>query len=104
MKRTDQERIERELRRREKKTKVAARRDDKKSTPGMYIQDLLELLEYDEHQIYNTLEDEDILELLLNMKSELPEKQWDGVLKGAIRKTKVAEKDVAFSELRSLLD
>jgi hypothetical protein len=106
MKRTDQERIERELRRREKRDKVKARRDkdgDTKATPGAYIKDLFGLLQYDEHQIYNTQDDEDIFELLLNMKSDLEEKHWDSVLRGAIRKTKVAEKETAFTELKALL-
>ena len=105
MKRTDQERIERELRRREKQTKVAERREQngEKVSPGSYIKDLHALLKFDEYQIYNTTDDEDVLELLENMKEDLDEKHWDAVLKGAIRRTKVVEKDTAFLELKSLL-
>lgn len=103
MKRTDQERIERELRRREKKERTLARRDGKRNDAGSYIQDLFELLQHDGHQIFNTLDDENVLELLLDMKAELPEKQWDGVLRSAIRKTKVEQKETAFMELKSIL-
>lgn len=106
MKRTDQERIERELRRREKKERTAERRDSKNAgdaTPSAYIKDLVSLLQYDEHQIYNTTDDDDVLELLLTMKEELDERHWDGVLRSAIRKTKVAEKELAFTELKSAL-
>lgn len=111
MKRTDQERIERELRRREKQAKVAARRVDEtgepietpKVSPGSYIKNLHALFQFDEHQIYNTRDDDDVLELLLTMKDELEEKHWDSVLRSAIRKTKVAEKDTAFNELKESL-
>jgi hypothetical protein len=108
MKRTDQERIERELRRREKKAKIAASRDDKSFTdednsPGAYIQNLVDLFQHDEVQIYNTTDDEDVMEILLSMKEELPEKDWEKVLRSAIRKTKVKEKELAFNELKSLL-
>lgn len=106
MKRTDQERIERELRRREKKVRVAERREGKAggdATPSAYIKDLFGLLQYDDHQIYNATDDDDVLELLLTMKEELDEKHWDSVLRSAIRKTKVQEKELAFTELKASL-
>jgi|SRR5690606_6234668 len=102
MKRTDQERIERELRRREKKVRVNER-ERPEASPSAYIQELVETFHYDDQMIYNTQDDEDVLELLMNMKEDLPEKDWDGVLRSAIRKTKVSQKDVAFSELKALL-
>ena len=37
------------------------------------------------------------------MKEELPEKHWDNVLRSAIRKTKVTEKELAFNELKASL-
>lgn len=108
MKRTDQERIERELKRREKHAKAHDRKDEAAPPAGTisvsdYVKNLVALLQYDEVQIYNTRDDEDVFELLLNMKNDLPEKQWDAVLKSAIQKTKVAEKDLAFTELKALL-
>jgi hypothetical protein len=103
MKRTDQERIERELKRREKKTRVATQRDDQDISPGGYIDTLVSLLHHDGTQIFNATDDEDVMELLLSMKEDLEEKHWDGVLRGAIRKTKVAQKDLAFTELKSVL-
>jgi hypothetical protein len=111
MKRTDQERIERELRRREKQGKVAARhadgrtegRDPADATPGAFIQNLLDRFEHDDHQIYNTHGDDGVLEVLMAMKEELPEKHWDSVLRSAIRKTKVTEKELAFNELKESL-
>jgi hypothetical protein len=107
MKRTDQERIERELRRREKKAKIAAARDDKPvrtdNSPGAFIQNLVELFQHDDVQIYNTTDDDDVMEVLLAMKEELPEKDWEKILRSAIRKTKVKEKELAFDELKSSL-
>lgn len=115
MKRTDQERIERELRRREKKVRVIDRKttdadadsdadsDRPDASPSAYIQELLDTFHFDDQMIYNTQDDEDILELLMTMKEDLPEKDWDGVLRSAIRKTKVSQKDLAFTELKALL-
>ena len=107
MKRTDQERIERELKRREKKSAVESRRvsnrEDTDATPGGYIQALLELLHYDKTTIYNAVGDDDVLEIMMSMKEDLPEKQWDSVLRSAVRKTKVSEKELAFSELKETL-
>lgn len=44
-----------------------------------------------------------MFELLLTMKADLPEKQWETVLRSAIQKTKVVEKDLALTELKALL-
>jgi hypothetical protein len=107
MKRTDQERIERELKRREKHAKVGAKRegspDDADKSVSGYIKSLVALLQYDDQQIYNTRDDEDVFELLLNMKVDLPEDKWETVLKSAIQKTKVAEKELALTELKDLI-
>ncbi len=117
MKRTDQERIERELKRREKHAKTPERGPGDGADAGSsaavaitggltvseYVRNLLALFEYDEQQIYNTRDDDDVFELLLTMKADLPEKQWETVLRSAIQKTKVVEKDLALTELKALL-
>lgn len=118
MKRTDQERIERELKRREKHAKTPERKTGDASgeagaaapaapagglTVSEYVRNLLALLQYDDQQIYNTRDDDDVFELLLTMKADLPEKQWETVLRSAIQKTKVVEKDLALTELKALL-
>lgn len=117
MKRTDQERIERELKRREKHAKAPERVGVADASAGApvaaavtggltvseYVRNLLALLHYDEQQIYNTSDDDDVFELLLTMKADLPEKQWETVLRSAIQKTKVVEKDLALTELKALL-
>jgi len=107
MKRTDQERIERELKRREKKSTLESQRidnrEDADATPGGYIQALLERLHYDKTTIYNAMGDDEVLELLMSMKEDLPEKQWEGVLRSTVRKTKVAEKELALTELKETL-
>ncbi len=107
MKRTDMDRIERELKRREKKSALTQSRVEGRNaidaTPGGYIKDLLDRFEFDNHQIYNTSGDDDVLEVLMSMKEDLPEKQWDTVLRSAIRKTKVEQKDLAFDELKESL-
>ena len=107
MKRTDQERIERELKRREKKSAVETRRvsnrEDTDATPGGYIQALLERLHYDKDTIYNAMGDDEVLELFMSMKEDLPEEKWETVLRSTIRKTKVVEKELALNELKETL-
>ena len=105
MKRTDAERIDRELRRARKKqqilSKVEARKE--RSAAG-WAQALLERLVYDEEEVFNTADDEDLLEVVLEMKEALPEKQWEPTLKKAIRLTKVAKRQESFEKLRPLLE
>lgn len=106
MKRTDQERIERELKRVQKRQKTSDRRDgmsDDRSM-GAYVKTLSSLLRHDGTMIYNTLDDEEILEVLVNMKDDLPEKEWEKVIRRAVNSTKVVERETAVSQLCSLLD
>jgi hypothetical protein len=105
MKRTDLERVERELKRREKRDKIADRRSasaDPRSVK-VFTDTLFGLFRYDDQQIYNAEDDEEILELLLCMKEELLEKQWDPVLRKAVRMTEVADQDAAVEALRELM-
>ncbi len=104
MKRTDLERKERELRRRKKKDEIQSKRGGSDLlSVGDYINSLFGLFFFDSKKIYNTLDSEEILELIENMKANIEEKQWENVLRKAIRKTKVQEKDKAFSDLNSLI-
>lgn len=105
MKRNDQERIERELKRVEKRKRISEKRDDREpGSIGTYIKGLKSLLQHDGHMIFNTLNDEDVLELLIDMKDDLPETAWDRVIRKAVNATKVDEKELAVTELRSLLE
>ncbi|MCX4242228.1 LB_289 family protein [Paraliomyxa miuraensis] len=105
MKRTDMDRIERELKRVQKRQKLGERREAGRpaQTIGAYIKDLNALLRHDGHIIYNTLDDEEILELLENMKEDVPEEKWDTVIRKAVNATKVTERDTAVEQLRSLM-
>lgn len=102
MKRTDQERIERELKRVQKREARGDRRE--MSSMGEYIKGLNALLRHDGDSIYNTLDDEDILELLENMKEDLPEKDWNKVIRKAVNMTKVTQRETAVDELKTLLE
>ena len=105
MKRTDQERIERELKRVQKREKNAERREGNLGdrSMGAYVKTLSGLLRHDGNQIYNTLDDEEILELVMNMKDDLPEKEWEKVIRRAVNSTKVVERETAVTELCSLI-
>jgi hypothetical protein len=105
MKRNDMERIERELKRVQKRQRIGAKRDAGRppQTIGAYIKDLNALLRHDGNVIYNTLDDEEILELLENMKEDVPEEKWETVIRKAVNATKVTERDTAVEQLRSLI-
>ena len=106
MKRTDIERRERELRRSQKKEDVLARKTENfkaKNTVGQFIDELAQLFFYNDDQIFNCTTEIKIVELLEEMKTNLPEKNWETVLRKAIKKTGVNQKDQAFNELKSLL-
>ncbi len=105
MKRTDAERIDRELRRTRKKQELLSKVEERKGkNAGGFAAALFERLMYDEDEVFNTSEDEDLLEVILEMKEQLPEKQWEPVLRKAIRLTKVSQKQEAFERLRPLLE
>lgn len=101
MKRTEMERKERDLRKSEKKQTKSS--SGKEGSVNDYIDQLFAILRYDENEIFNTVDDITILELFESMKDDLPESQWDNVIKKAVRKTKVAEREKAISILNELL-
>lgn len=105
MKRTDIERRDRDIKRTRKKEEVLQRKSGKKAdmTIGDYINEFHSLFFFDETRIYNLKEDVRILELFEQMKSQLPEKQWETVFRKAIRKTQVKEREEAYTELKTLL-
>ena len=93
MKRTEIERRERELKRAIKKAAGSDRGEDK--TVGDYINDLHDLFIFNEEKIFNTTTDEDVLELLEEIQDVFPDKT-ETIIKKAIRKTKVSQKDSAY--------
>lgn len=106
MKRTDLEKRERELKRKQKKMDVLDRKISstvQDTNPGSYINGLFSLFRYDNNEVFNADNDIEILELLENMKKNIAAKQWEQVLKKAIKKTGVKLKEKAFSELNHLM-
>jgi hypothetical protein len=100
MKRTELERRERELKRSAKKVEVQERKSGRAGrTIGQYIDDLAAMFRYDAEEIFNTTDDLAILELIERMKEDLPEKQWDTVLRTAVNRTKVKQANRAVDEL-----
>lgn len=106
MKRTELERRMRQLKRDEKQAnyieKVESSRDAR--SVANYIDELFSLLYYNEQEIMNIADNVEILELLEDLKEEHPEKQWQNVLKKAVRKTGVKKRDEAIDELTELLE
>ena len=101
MKRTEIERRERELKRAMKKASLGDRPAEEKSV-GDYINELAAAFIYNDERIFNTTTDEDVLEVLEEIQIAFPDKV-ETIVKKAIRKTKVAQKDEAYAELQSLM-
>lgn len=106
MKRTELERRERDLRKAEKKTQLQEKRlaSGKGTSVGEYIDELSALFRYDANEIFNTGDDIAVLELLEDIQANLPAKQWENVLRKAIKKTGVQEKEKAYNELKELMN
>jgi len=104
MKQTDILRREREQRRAIKKEARLSREEGDIPSVGEYINDLHDLFFYDDTKIYNIENDEKILELLENMVLDHPEKQWDNILRKAIKKSGVKKRDEALSALKELME
>ncbi len=104
MKRTEMERIEREMHRRQKAIeRVQSGSGGSAASVGEYIEKLFGLFRYDANEIFNSRDDVNILEVLENMKNDIPPKKWEDVLKKAIKKTGVKERDRAYQDLAALL-
>ena len=102
MKSTDIARIDRERKRAEKKQQILERKQSDERSVGDFINDLYELFFFDQNKIYNINMSVEILELLEEMKAALPDKQWDNVIRKAVKKTKVIDKDTAITELKTV--
>lgn len=105
MKRTDIQRKERELKRAEKKAERIASKSEKKddASVGAYIDKLHSLFFFDENRIYNAKHSVEILEVLEEAKSLFDEQGLETVIRKAIRKSKVKEKELAYKELMELI-
>ncbi|TGK03978.1 hypothetical protein EHO59_10685 [Leptospira semungkisensis] len=103
MKRTELERRERDLRKAQKKQEVLDRRSGQGTSVGDFIDQLSGLFRHDATEIFNTKDDINVLEVLEEMQAIIPQKKWDDVLKKAIKKTGVVEKERAYKELTELL-
>ena len=104
MKQTDILRRERELKRAMKKEERLNKEGGAVPSVGEYINSLHELFFHDDTKIYNIETDEKILDLLENLTLDHPEKQWDNVLRKAVKKTGIKEKDAAFNALKELME
>lgn len=105
MKRTDKLRRERELKRAQKKEdRIQKSVSDKQELSiGDYINNLYSLFFHDAEKIYNINQSEDILEMLEDMKDNIPEEKWDTVLRKAVKKAQIKTREEAVKQLQSLL-
>ena len=103
MKQTDLNRHDRNLRKARKKEEVLQRKISKTNVVGDYINELANLFYHDTKKIYNILISEEILELLESIKQDVPEEKWENILRKAIKKVGVTDKEEAYTQLNSLL-
>lgn len=99
MKRTDLERKERDIKRAMKKEERLAKGGASDKSVGDFINELHSFFFHDETKIYNIAIDERIPDLLEEIMLELDEKQWENVIRKAVRKTGIKEKEPAIKEL-----
>jgi len=105
MKQTELDRRERELRKIQKKEEKGQKHGEAEElSVGGYIAKLSSFFFHDGNKIYNVAKDERILELLLDMKENVPEKQWDNIIRKAVKKTQVKEREPAITELKALAE
>ena len=101
MKQTEIERKERELKQAQKKIERLEKRSS--CEEGMTVGDCIDRLEglffHDTNRIYNLSDDPKILDFLKSVKENIPEKQWDNIIRKAVKKTGIQEKDKAVKEL-----
>jgi len=104
MKRTDQERIAREIGRQQKKEAIREKRINGKDDISVagYAKQLEGVFMWDDETIYN-VQDDTVLEVLMMMKEDLSEKECEAALKRAIKKTNVKDRDTPFDEAMLLL-
>ncbi|QEN04888.1 hypothetical protein EW093_09275 [Thiospirochaeta perfilievii] len=103
MKSTDMARKDRDLRKARKKEEVLARKMEKnEKTVGDYINELNSLFFHDGTKIYNIEMSDEILDLLDEMKEELEEKNWMNVIRKAVKKSGVKEKESAITQLKEM--
>lgn len=102
MKRTDRERMDRELARQVKRARNDERRANKASdmSPGAFAKELGSRLMSDGDSIYNT-EDDEVLELVMEMREILDDKSFDAALRKAVKSTKVKDINTPLEELRA---
>lgn len=104
MKSTDLARRDREIRKARKREMVIERKGVREiRSPGDFINELHDAFFFDTEKIYN-IESEEILLLLEEMKEDLAEKQWANVIRKAVKKSKVKQKDEAVNLLADLGD
>ena len=107
MKRTDLERSERDYKKSEKKKSLIEKCGENQSSTqkvGYYIDTIFSLFRYDTEEIFNAKDNIDILEILECIQADLPEKQWDNIIRKAVKKTKVTNKEKAVKEIKELID
>jgi hypothetical protein len=104
MKRTDQERIAREIGRQQKKDRIREKRinDKEDVSVGGYAKALEDAFMWDDETIYN-VQDDSVLEVLMDMKEDLSDKDCEAAIKRAIKRTKVKDRDTPFDEAMQIL-
>ncbi len=105
MKRTDLLRRERDIKRTQKKQEILSKRGQNKTklSVGDYINSLYAIFYHDDKKIYNIKDNKDILNLFKSLKKDIPEQQWDNVIKKAVKKAGIQEKEQAQAELDAIL-
>ncbi|BBM89419.1 hypothetical protein COTS27_01118 [Spirochaetota bacterium] len=115
MKRTELDRKERDLRKEHKRLlKESTRENSKKRskeqssvniTLKTAYDNLINIFEYDEEEIYNIHKNnEDLVEILLEMQESFEDKDVAATIRKAIKRTRIKNKEQAFKAVYALLE
>jgi hypothetical protein len=104
MKSTDMRRRDREIKRSQKKEALLQKKVEKRDNQsvGEFINRLYTLFFHDTEKIYN-LDSDEIKDLIEEIRIALPEDKQEAVLRKAVRKSKIKQREEAFQVLKEYL-
>jgi hypothetical protein len=98
--------MERELKRIQKRADVIDRKTSKgdgKASVANFAKDLADVLMHDDTVIYN-FDDDAVLEVLMEIKLQLPDKQHDACLRKPIKMLELKDPDSSLEDLKLALE
>ncbi|HMA99895.1 MAG TPA: hypothetical protein VKS21_02805 [Spirochaetota bacterium] len=103
MKRTEMDRRDRDLKKKQKKLERLENKVNKTDDISSSLNSLFEQFQYDDEEIFNINHNEKILEILMDLKEKTDSKKFEHVLRKTVKKTKVKQKDKALNQMLEMV-